>query len=97
MHDQLQALIEASYHTHVNVQIVPASAGRHIGHVGAFAIASLDGEPEVVYLESARAGRISERPEDVRAITDIWEAIRMKALPDDASLDLISKVMEEWT
>lgn len=97
MHDQLQAISEASYHTHVNVQVVPASVGRHIGHLGGFAIASMKGEPDVVYLESARAGRVSETPEDVQEIMNVWEAIRTEALSPRASRDLVSKVMEQWT
>lgn len=97
MHEQLQTLVEAIYHTHVNVQVVPTSTGMHIGNVGSFVIASINGEPDVVYLESARAGRTSNAPNDVQDIVNVWEAIRMKALPDHASLDLVSKVMEQWS
>ncbi len=77
--------------------MVPASAGMHAGHLGAFAIASLDEAPDVVYLEHARAGQVTDRPEDVRETMNIWEAIRAEALPPRASLDLLAKVMEQWS
>ncbi|MQA85482.1 MAG: hypothetical protein GEV03_12850 [Streptosporangiales bacterium] len=97
MRDQLQTLIEAAQRPHVTVQIVPASAAVHSGMNGAFVLASLDGEPGMVYLESARAAQVTDRQEDVQAITDIWEAIGHETLPVSASLDLISKGMEQWT
>ena len=97
MRDQLQALVKTSERPNVTIQVVPASASVHSGMNGAFAIASFNGDPHVVYLESARAGQVTDRPDDVQPITDIWEAIRTEALPPRASLDLISKVMEQWT
>ncbi len=96
MRAQLQTLIEAAERPHVTVQVVPLSAGMHPGNVGAFAIASYDGTPDVVYLDSARSGQVTDRAEDVQAMTDMYDAIRAQALPADASLDLITKVMEQW-
>lgn len=80
----------------MNLQLVPRSSGAHPGVNGAFAIASLDDSPEVVYLESAGEGRVTDNPEDVKMITSVYDAIRTKALPVGASLDLITKVMEQW-
>ncbi|MGH3319979.1 MAG: helix-turn-helix domain-containing protein [Streptosporangiaceae bacterium] len=97
MQEQLQAFVEASSHTHVTIQVVPLSAGVHPGHVGAFGIVSFDGSPDVVYLDSVRAGQVSDRPDDVQAVMNIWEAIRAEAMPARASLDLITRVMEQWT
>lgn len=97
MRDQLRAIVEASRRPRTIVQVVPVSVGVHAGHLGAFAIASLNGEQDVVYFESARAGQVTDRHEDVQEMVNIWEAIRMKALPDDASLKLIEKVAGQWT
>lgn len=97
MHDQLQALIDASERPNLTAQVVPSSTGAYPGLDGAFWIASFDSNPDVVYLESARAGRVVHSPEIVQEIVKIWEAIRVKALPDRASLDLIAKVKEQWT
>ncbi len=97
MRGQLQALVDASKRANVTIQVVPSSAGAHPGLDGAFWIASYDGSPDVVYLESVGEGHVSDRTEDVRAVTRAYDAIRAKALPDRASVELIMKVMEQWT
>ena len=97
MHDQLHAFIETAKHPRIAIQVVPSTESQHAGLAGAFAVATLNSDPPVLYLESARAGHITDRPEDVQEIMNIWEAIRLKALPDRASLSLIAKVMEQWT
>lgn len=94
MYDQLQHLLEMSYHTHVRIQVVPADAGAHSGMNGAFVIASLDGGVDVVYLDAATKGPILDGSEDVTEIWNIFDAIRAEALPARASLDLITEVME---
>lgn len=96
MHDQLQFLLDAAQRTRISIRVVPRSAGMHAGNAGAFAIGSIDGSPDVVYLESARAGRVTDRQDDVQEVMNIWEAIREEALPTRASLDLIAQVMEQW-
>lgn len=50
----------------------------------------------VVYLESPCEGQVTDRRSDVQTLIDIYDAIRAKALPDRASLELIMKVMEQW-
>ncbi|MGH3318911.1 MAG: helix-turn-helix domain-containing protein [Streptosporangiaceae bacterium] len=97
MQEQLQALLDASRYAHVTIQVVPSSAGPHPGLNGAFALASFDGAPSVVYLESARGGQVTDRPADVTAMGNIYDTIRAEALPARVSLDLITKVTEQWT
>ena len=96
MHDQLQALIDASERPNVTTQVVPTGA-QVPGLGGAFAIASINASLDLLYLEYAHAGRVSELPDDVQEIANYWEAIRTEALTPRLSLDLISKVMEQWT
>lgn len=97
MRAQLKTLLEATQRPHITIQVVPLSVGVHPGSAGAFWIASFNGAPDVLYLESARAGQVTDRPEDVQEIMNVWEAIRAEALPSRASLDLIMKAMEQWT
>ncbi|GAA0943209.1 helix-turn-helix transcriptional regulator [Nonomuraea longicatena] len=98
MRDQLDALITASTRTHITVQVVPLDAGLSCGLVGAFAIASLQGGPDMVYLESEREGRVTDLPDDVAAVTNRYRAICADALPARASIDLIERVIKEkWT
>jgi transcriptional regulator with XRE-family HTH domain len=94
MDEQLSHLIEISHHTHVNLQVVPGGARAHSGMTGAFAVASLNGDSDVLYLESVHQGHVSDRPKDIAAVINIWEAIRSEALPFRTSLELITKVIE---
>jgi transcriptional regulator with XRE-family HTH domain len=97
MRKQLDALLKAAEQPNVTIQIVPVGA-QITGLTGAFTIADSSQGVVTVYLESAREGQVTERPEDVEAITDTWDAIRAKALTDDASMELIAQVMEQkWT
>lgn len=97
MREQLQALLKAAESPNVTIQIVPEGAEAP-GLLGAFAIADIHQGADAVYLETALDGQVNDRPESVAATADAWDAIRTRALPDDASLDLIAKIMEQkWT
>lgn len=97
MDEQLGAVLDAAGGSHITVQIVPGDAGPHPGLNGAFDIAGMSGEPDVVHLDAASKGPVLERPEDVAEILQIYDAIRTEALPARASLDLIAKVKDtEW-
>ena len=93
MHDQLQGLIEASYHSHVTIQVVPSDAPVP-GLAGAFAIAHAREGLDTVYLESAGEALVTDRAATVEAVGIRFDAICSRALPVDASVELITKVME---
>jgi hypothetical protein len=64
---------------------------------GAFTIATVDGA-DVGYIETIVRGIVTSSREDVSVMIAAWEAIRTFALPQQESLDLIKKVIEEkWT
>jgi hypothetical protein len=65
---------------------------------GAFAIAELDGQPAIMYLETAHDGQTLEDPGIGAAMSLRFDALRTEALTGRASLSLIEKVTEErWT
>jgi len=97
MHDQLGRLLELAQRPKIVVQVVPADAGPHPGTAGPMVIASLDGKPDVAYLDTALEGQLVERHKDVAAIALLYDTLRSEALPVRASLDFISKVQESWT
>ncbi|GAA2788497.1 Scr1 family TA system antitoxin-like transcriptional regulator [Nonomuraea dietziae] len=86
--------MEASELPNVTVQVVPADAQAVPGLTGAFVIAKVQGEPDLVYLESAGAGYVTDRPSDVESIVRRYDVIRSLALPVHSSLNLLSKVEE---
>jgi transcriptional regulator with XRE-family HTH domain len=97
MRGQLARLIEAARNPRIKILVVPLSVGAHAGLAGHFVIAGFDDAPDIVYLETAARGQISDRPEIVKACTLAFDTLRAEALPPKASLELISKVMETWT
>ncbi len=98
MHDQLLHLAETANRPKVAVQIVPSEVGAHAGLLGAFVIASFDGAGDIVYLETAASGQVTETLSAIAEITLTYDMLRSEALPRTASRELIMKVAEqEWT
>jgi transcriptional regulator with XRE-family HTH domain len=98
MRDQLAHLLEMAARSNVTIQILPEEAGASCGNAGAFVIASLHNGSDAVYLESDCEGRVTAHPSDVITMSNRYAKISADALPERASLELISKVMKErWS
>lgn len=96
MRDQLKAIVAACERPNVRVQVIPKDVGVYPGMDGPLVIATVDGR-SVGFLESHLKGRVVESPEEVPDLERIWEGIRDYALPGHQSIDLITRVAEEWT
>jgi hypothetical protein len=95
MATQLARLAELSEQTYVTLQVIPYSAGAHIGLQGGFAIADMPDLPGIVFLDSVADGQTIE---DAAIVSQRFDALRAEALPRGASRDMIRKVAEErWT
>jgi hypothetical protein len=98
MATQLARLADLSEQTYVTLQVIPYSAGAHIGLQGGFAIAHLPDLPGIVFLDSVADGQTVEDVAIVSQVTQRFDALRAEALPRGASRDMIRKVAEErWT
>jgi transcriptional regulator with XRE-family HTH domain len=98
MHDQLMRVAEMSERPRMSIQLIPFAAGARTGLLGAFVIATLDGDGGNVYLETATTGQVVEVPSAIREAGLIFDNLRGEALPRAASRDLIMKVAQErWT
>ncbi|MEV0404547.1 helix-turn-helix transcriptional regulator [Actinoallomurus sp. NPDC050550] len=96
MHDQLMRLVELSQCDEIIIQVIPFSAGAHAGFAGAgIVLASVDGT-DVAYVDNALRGDVIEKPEDVAAIRRLWQMLSAKALPEEASIELIARAAESW-
>jgi transcriptional regulator with XRE-family HTH domain len=94
MRAQLEHLI-AAVGPCLTLQVVPSNVNPR--STGAFTIATVDGA-DVGYIETIVRGIVTSSREDVSVMIAAWEAIRTFALPQQESLDLIKKVIEEkWT
>ncbi|MGI8332383.1 helix-turn-helix domain-containing protein [Actinomadura scrupuli] len=97
MYEQLTSLIEVTANPRITVQVIPY--GTHPGVKGSFVTASMGaGSGEVAYLETAAQGQIVRKPEDLEALTDLWESLQTYALPQRDSLELIRRTADDrWT
>ncbi|MFF5212339.1 helix-turn-helix domain-containing protein [Streptosporangium sp. NPDC000396] len=97
MRRQLERLMEAIESPRIGIQVVPLALGVTTGILGGFVIAQLPGSPDMVYIQSAIHGHVSDRPEDVKAIHGRYDALRAEAHPQPASIELIREAEKLWT
>ena len=98
MHGQLLHLADLATWRNISIQVVPYSAGGHVGLQGAFVIAEAADMSATVFLENAADGQTVEDIDHVSPIVAQFDALRGEALTVGLSRDLIVKVAEErWT
>ena len=98
MSAQLHHLAQMSQRPNITVEVVPYSAGGHMGLLGAFVIAEFEDETAIVYLETAAGGQIAEQPSMISEVKLTYDALRSESLPRRVSLELIMKAVEDkWT
>jgi hypothetical protein len=97
MYDQLTHLVKLAVRPRTTVQVIPGDVGAHVGLLGAFAIAGLDGTG-IVYMESPDQGQTTRAPAVVAKVSAAFDTLRSEALPRRPSRELIMRVAEErWT
>jgi transcriptional regulator with XRE-family HTH domain len=97
MYDQLMHLVDMSAKPKVTIQVMPLEVGAHVGLLGGFAIADVNGA-SIVYMESPNQGQTTDIPSVAATVGAVFDTLRAEALPRMASRDLIRRVAEEqWT
>jgi transcriptional regulator with XRE-family HTH domain len=97
MRSQLYRLAEAAEHPKTTIQVIPFG-GAHAGLLAHFVIADRDGQPPVVYLETAAEGHVTDSPSVTNHVAVRFDRLRSEAESRTSSRDLIRKVAEEqWT
>lgn len=81
MRDQLAHLLDMAANPRLKVLVVPHDLGANAGLTGAFTIASFNDAPDIVYLETAAEGQISDNPGTVRSCALAFDMLRAEALP----------------
>ncbi|MFH9864464.1 helix-turn-helix domain-containing protein [Streptomyces sp. NPDC017202] len=89
---QLERLVEAARLPQVRLQVLPFSAGAHIGVTGSFVIFSFSSasDLDVVVLDHLTSSVHLERKEDLQAYTKAFDALRAHALSPGDSLDYLA-------
>jgi hypothetical protein len=97
MHDQLTRLAAMSERPFITVQIIPSSTGAHAGLAGSFMLATVDGKPDMLHIDSVE-DQLTDRIPLVRKAVVAFDHVRGDALPRTISRELILKVAgEQWT
>ncbi|MEU9589049.1 helix-turn-helix domain-containing protein [Streptomyces sp. NPDC048219] len=89
---QLTRLVEAARLPNVRLQVLPFTAGAHIGVTGPFVIFSFPStsDLDVVVLDHLTSSLHLERKEDLEAYTEAFDALLLHALSPADSLDYIA-------
>jgi transcriptional regulator with XRE-family HTH domain len=89
---QLDRLVEAAQLPQVRLQVLPFSAGAHIGVTGSFVIFSFSStsDLDVVVLDHLTSSLYLERKEDLQAYTEAFNALRAYALSPEDTLEYIA-------
>jgi transcriptional regulator with XRE-family HTH domain len=95
MAQQCGLLRELAVRPHIQIHVVPFSAGAHAGLGGAFTLAR-GAEQETAHIDGPLQAQITDRGGNLDRLTRRWEAIRGEALPRSLSLELIKEVAESW-
>ncbi|MGN9917501.1 helix-turn-helix domain-containing protein [Micromonospora palomenae] len=97
MAEQLQHLIACAEQPHIQLHIVPTSAGMYSGLAGAFIVADLPDGSRAGYVDNQRAAQIVGQAEEVASLGLSWDAVRGEALPLGLTLDVLTEAAKTWT
>jgi len=91
---QLRRLVEAAHLPQVRLQVLPFSAGAHIGITGPFVIFSFPNtsDLDVVVLDQLTSSLYLERKEDLQAYNEAFNTLQIHALSPEDSLDYIAGI-----
>lgn len=95
MERQLERLRKAAALPQVRLQVLPFSAGAHIGVTGPFVIFSFlnTADLDVVVLDHLTSSLYLERKEDLQAYVEAFNALQIHALSPEESLDYIAGIL----
>jgi transcriptional regulator with XRE-family HTH domain len=94
MHEQLMHLAKVSERPNVSIQVLPGMDG-HPGMLGTFVVAARRGHPSIVYTEATASGSVTDDPATEQQVMLIFRSLQTRALPVDASRDMIARVADE--
>jgi transcriptional regulator with XRE-family HTH domain len=89
---QRKRLMEAARLPQVRLQVLPFTAGAHVGITGPFVIFSFSStsDLDVVVLDHLTSSLYLERKEDLQAYTEAFNTLRIHALSPEDSLDYLA-------
>ncbi|SED50137.1 helix-turn-helix transcriptional regulator [Streptomyces sp. KS_5] len=95
MREQLAHLLSFEGNPRINIQVLPFSAGAHVGLQGSFDVYRFESDPTIVYTEGYGSGHPTANPDTVQDCSLRYDHLQAVALSIKDSADLIRRVMEE--
>ncbi|MFV2085173.1 helix-turn-helix domain-containing protein [Micromonospora sp. LOL_021] len=95
MKDQLEHLVDIGHRPDVQIRVLPADVGMHVGLAGAFVVACLSNARRIGYLDDHLGGRIVTDDQDVLDLEQSWDAVSGLALTVSQSRDLMLRMIDE--
>ncbi|WJK40364.1 helix-turn-helix transcriptional regulator [Solwaraspora sp. WMMA2056] len=95
MKEQLEHLVDIGHRLDVQIRVLPADVGTHVGLAGAFVVAVLPNDRRIGYLDDHLGGRVVTDTEDVVDLEQSWDALSGLALTVSQSRDLIVRMIDE--
>jgi transcriptional regulator with XRE-family HTH domain len=92
---QLAHICEMSERPDLSVHILPSENGANVGLFGGFFIASNEGRPDVVLMETVE-DQTTEKRTLVRKAQIVFDRVRRDALPRVASRAILLEAAERW-
>ncbi|MFG1681454.1 Scr1 family TA system antitoxin-like transcriptional regulator [Nonomuraea sp. NPDC049269] len=96
MRQQLERLLSLTDHPKITIQIVPLETEQTTGLLGGFAIAQLPNAQHWAYLESPSSGQVTDRSEEVQAISLRYETIRAWAHPLHVTKNVLRETLGRY-
>lgn len=92
---QFRAQLERLIATDFRIQVVPLSAGIHLGLDGHQTILDFADRPSQVWYDMQGPGRMADTRDALAAATEIWESVLGLALSPALSKDMIRAIADE--
>jgi transcriptional regulator with XRE-family HTH domain len=96
MRDQLDAVLRTAQASFVSVHVLPFSQGEHPLMGGSLVLTTLEDGDTLGYVESFKSGQAVESSKKILELTQLFDIVRSKALPEEASLELIRTYRGEY-
>ncbi|UKY50110.1 helix-turn-helix domain-containing protein [Streptomyces inhibens] len=93
---QLEYLLKAVTSPHIDLQVLPFSAGAPGAHTRPFTLLTFEKHPTVLYADGPQGGKLYDSPATVALHYDSYDRLRAHALSPGGSLALIKSLVKEY-
>ncbi|WP_165945614.1 helix-turn-helix transcriptional regulator [Micromonospora sp. KC606] len=97
MAEQIEHLLTCAEQPHIQLHIVPLSAGIYSGLAGAFILADMPDGSRAGCADHQLKSQTVGQPDSIAHLGLSWDAVRGEALPLGQTLDVLKEVAKTWT